>query len=87
MNVLLPFGIILASTVFGLTGLPLWTGIACGMLLVAIAAAERTTLASRAIRVGKAGTLSLAAGASLVNAQAASIGAFAIGRLLGGLLV
>ena len=84
---MLPFAIILTSTVFGLTGLPLWSAVACGLVLAAAATSERMELAGRAAKLGKAEALSLATGASLLIAQAASIGSFAAGRLLSGLLI
>lgn len=84
---MLPFGILLASTAFGVAGMPWWSAAGCGLMLAVVAASERTELSARATRLGRADVLSLAGGASLLIAQAASIGTFAAGRLIGGLLV
>lgn len=87
MHGLLPFGTILASTVLGLSGMPPWTAVACGVLLAAFAVAERRSLTERAIKIERVDVLSLASGASLLNALAASIGTFAVGRLIGRLFI
>jgi hypothetical protein len=81
------FILLLASTACGLAQMPLWSAVVCGLLLATIGIAERQSLAERAIKLERADVLSLAAGASLLIAQAASIGTFAVGRLLAGLLL
>lgn len=84
---MLPFALLIASTVCGLLGASLYTGMLCGLGLAAIAMAERTELFERAAAVGSVGMSPMAAMGSLLFGQCASVGTFAAGRLLGALLL
>jgi hypothetical protein len=83
---MLAISVIALSTVVGMSGGPIWTAFACGLVLAMIALLERVPSLRRARAIGGA-TVAVSVGASLALAQMASVGTFAVGRLLGGLLL
>jgi len=83
---MLAIAIISLSTIVGLLGGPIWTAVVCGLALALIAISDRASSLRRAQAISGAAVLA-SMGVSLAVAQAASIGTFAVGRLLGGLLL
>jgi hypothetical protein len=84
---MLAFAVISLSTLLGLFGAPWWGAIGCGLALAMVATRERAVDFRRAqnLRCGAAIGVTLAA--SVFIAQGASVGTYAIGRLLSELLL
>jgi len=72
---MIPFALILLSTVLGLASAPFWWAMSVGLL-------ERRTFSYSGALGRQPHLLALFAGRSLLFAQAASVGAFAAGRAL-----
>lgn len=83
---MLAISVMALSSAAGIFGGPVWMPFACGLLLAMIALSERAPSLRRAFAVGGM-TVATSVSASLMLAQMASIGTFAVGRLLGGLLL
>jgi hypothetical protein len=83
---MLAISVIALSTVVGLLGGPIWAATACGLILALFAMSDRAPTLRRARAISRAAVIT-SIGASLVVAQVASIGTFAVGRLLGELLL
>lgn len=81
------FAIILMSTLLGLFGAPLSAALVCGLLLAAYATLERAATPLRSNSARTVSAFVLAASGSLAIGQIASIGTFATGRLIFGLLI
>ena len=83
---MLAITVIALSTAIGMAGGPIWAAMTCGLGLAIVALTERAPSLRRAStisRVAVAGSVS----ASIALAQMASVGTFAVGRLLGELLL
>jgi hypothetical protein len=78
--------VIALSTVIGMSGGPIWGAIACGLALAIVALLDRAASLRRAKAISGA-AMAVSVGASIALAQMASIGTFAVGRLIGGLLL
>lgn len=75
--------IIFLSTILGIVGAPLWGAIACGAALAFTVFCERSPNLSHARSLGCSSAAVSAIATSLAIAQVASVGTFAVGRLLG----
>jgi predicted cation transporter len=83
---MLAIAVIALSTIIGVSGGPVWSAVVCGLVLATIALSERVPSLRRARAIGSS-TVAVSVGASLMLAQIASIGTFAVGQLLGRLLL
>jgi hypothetical protein len=83
---MLAIPVITLSTVAGVFGGKIWVAFACGLLLATIALSERAPSLRRAQAISTA-TAAVSIGESLALAQLASVGTFAIGRVVGVLLL
>ena len=83
---MLAISVLALSTLIGMAGGPLSAAFACGLLLAMVGLTERLPVLQRANAISSA-SVALSATASLMLAQTASVGTFAVGRLLGGLLL
>lgn len=83
---MLAVSVIALSTIVGLFGGPLWAAVVCGVALAMIAISDRAPTLRRAQAIGGSAVLA-SVSASLAVAQMASVGTFAVGRLLSGLLL
>jgi hypothetical protein len=78
--------VIALSTVIGLSGGPIWAAMTCGLALAALAISDRALSLRRTLAINGA-TAVASISASIALAQMASVGTFAVGRLLSGLLL
>ncbi len=83
---MLGISVLTLSAVMGMSGKPIWAAFACGLLLAMIGLSERLPALRRAHAISGS-TVAISASASLLLAQMASVGTFAVGRLLSGLLL
>lgn len=83
---MLAISVIALSTVIGMAGGPIWAAMTCGLALAIVALTERAPSLRRASAISGA-TVAASVSSSLALAQIASIGTFAVGRLLGELLL
>jgi hypothetical protein len=83
---MLAIAVIALSTVTGMSGGPAWSAVLCGLVLATIALSERVPSLRRAQAISGA-NVAVSVGASFMLGQLASIGTFAVGRLIGGLLL
>jgi hypothetical protein len=83
---MLAISVIALSTVIGLCGGPIWVAMTCGLALAMIALFDRAPSLRRALAINSA-TAVASVGASIALAQMASVGTFAVGRLLGEVLL
>lgn len=78
--------VIALSTVAGVFGGTIWLAVASGLLLALIALSERAPSLRRAHAIGGM-TAAVSVGESLAFAQMASVGTYAIGWLIGNVLL
>lgn len=83
---MLAIAVIALSTVIGVSGGPAWSAVVCGLVLATIALSERIPSLRRAQAISST-TVAVSVSGSLMLAQLASIGTFAVGRFIGGLLL
>jgi hypothetical protein len=83
---MLAISVIALSTIIGMSGGPIWAAMTCGLALATIALTERAPSLRRASAISGT-TLAASVGSSLGLAQMASIGTFAVGRMLGEFLL
>jgi hypothetical protein len=83
---MLAISVLALSTLMGLSGKPIWAALACGLLLAMIGLSERLPVLRRAHAISGS-TVAISASASLMLAQIASVGTFAVGRLIGVVLL
>jgi hypothetical protein len=79
------FTAILVSTLAGLFGFSHWAAVACGLVLACLAVAERLKIKDARLQ-SRQQAIALACLATVILAQLTSIGTFAVGRVLGGVL-
>ncbi len=78
--------VIALSSAAGLFGGPMWVAVASGLLLAMVSVTERVPSLRGAYEISSIAIVA-SVGTSVVLAQMASIGTYAVGRLLGGLLL
>jgi len=83
---MLAIAVIALSTIIGMSGGPVWSAVVCGLVLATIALSERVPSLRRAQAISGA-AVAMSVSASFMLAQLASIGTFAVGQLIGGLLL
>ncbi len=83
---MLAFAVIFCSTLFGLASAPAWTASCCGIVLACLSAYER-----RAVYAGpalfKTTAIPVTLIASMLVAQAASVGSYGAGYILASLIL
>ncbi len=83
---MLAISVMALSSATGVFGGPVWVPFAGGLLLAMIALSERAPSLRHAYAISGS-TIAAYVSASLLLAQMASVGTFAVGRLLSGLLL
>ncbi len=83
---MIPFALILLSTLVGILGGPFWIAMVCGVLLAVQATAERPIPSGSTMVFGQMAILSTGVISSVLLGLAASVGSFSVGLLLSGLI-